>query len=107
MRFTRATLSSMAGMNAWPPKPGLTVMTRIKSSRSSTYSIALSGVPGIDRHARLLAERADLLQRAVEMPGRLGVNGNVIGARLGEGFEIRVAGLDHQVTVEGLVRQGP
>src|SRR5271166_4766767 len=44
MRFTRATLSIIAGMNAWPPKPGLTVITRIVSSRSSTYSIALSGV---------------------------------------------------------------
>ena len=107
MRFTRAILSSMAGMNAWPPKPGLTVMTRIRSSRSSTYSIALSGVAGIDRHARLFAERADLLQRAVEMPCRLGVDRDVIAARLGEGFEVGIAGLDHQVAVERLVGQGP
>jgi hypothetical protein len=41
------------------------------------------------------------------MPGRLCVNRDVIGARLGESFEIGVAGLNHQMTVERLVRERP
>ena len=105
-RFTRTIFSIMAGMNAWPPKPGLTVITRTRSSRSSTYSIALSGVPGLIATPAILP-RADGLQRTVEMPPRLGVNGDAIGAGLGESFEIRVAGRDHQVAVERLVGQGP
>jgi hypothetical protein len=42
----RATLSTIAGMKDWPPKPGLTLMTSTRSRRSSTYSMTLSGVPG-------------------------------------------------------------
>ena len=41
------------------------------------------------------------------MPCRLGVDRDVIGARLGEGFEIGIAGLDHQVAVERLVGERP
>ena len=40
------TFSTIAGMKLWPPKPGLTVITQTRSSRSSTCSIAASGVPG-------------------------------------------------------------
>ena len=38
------------------------------------------------------------------MLGRLDMDGDVIRARLGEGFEIGIAGLDHQVAVENLRR---
>src|SRR5439155_24937766 len=40
-------LPSAEGINAWPPKPGLTDMTSTRSIRSMTYSIALAGVPGL------------------------------------------------------------
>ena len=107
MRFTRATLSSIAGMNAWPPKPGIDGHHQDQVEPVEHIFDRALRRRGIERHARLLAERADLLQRAVEMPGRLGVNGDVVGARLGEGFEIGVAGLDHQVAVERLVGMRP
>src|SRR3569623_240376 len=42
----RAIFSSCESRNDWPPKPGLTVITSTRSRRSSTYSIALSGVAG-------------------------------------------------------------
>ena len=34
-------------MKAWPPNPGLTVISSTRSSRSSTYSITFSGVDGL------------------------------------------------------------
>ena len=87
--FTARTLSSMAGISVWPPKPGLTVMTMTRSSRSSTCSIALAGVAGLMRDAGALAERADRLQRAVEMRPRLGMHGDRVGAGGGEGLRDR------------------
>ena len=56
----------------------------------------------IERHAGLLAERADRLQRAVDVRARLDVHGDDVGAGLGEGLEIGIAGRDHQVHVEHL-----
>src|ERR1700723_2991806 len=41
------SLSIAAGMNFWPPKPGLTDMTRMRSTRSMTGSTASAGVPGL------------------------------------------------------------
>ena len=102
--FTRAILSTVTGMNACPPKPGLTVMTRMRSSRSSTYSIALSGVAGLSATPAFFAELADRVQRPVEMPGRLGVDGDAVAAGPGEGLQVGVAGFDHQMAVEHLVR---
>ena len=64
-RFAAARLARIAAMNVWPPKPGLTVITRI-----------------------------------------FRMDDDVVGAGLGEGFEIRVAGLDHQAAVERRVRAG-
>ncbi len=43
-------------MKVCPPKPGLTVITRIWSSLSSTYSSAVSGVDGVRLTPALLAE---------------------------------------------------
>mmetsp|Transcript_21810 Transcript_21810/g.35300 ORF Transcript_21810/g.35300 Transcript_21810/m.35300 type:complete len:207 (-) Transcript_21810:17-637(-) len=34
-------------MKDWPPKPGLTDMTRMRSTASSTYSSTSGGVPGL------------------------------------------------------------
>ena len=56
----------------------------------------------IEGDAGLLAERADRLQRAVDMRARLDMHGDDVGAGLGEGFQIGVAWRDHQVHVEQL-----
>ena len=59
------------------------------------------------RHARLLAERADRLQRAVEVRAGFDMHGDDVGAGLGEGLEIGVARRDHQMHVERLLGVGP
>ena len=43
------------------------------------------------------------MQRTVEMLGRFGLDGDAVGAGVGEGFEIGVDRLDHQMAVERLV----
>ena len=68
-----------------------------------TYSIALAGVPGIERDAGLLAERADRLQRAMQMRTGLGMDGDVIAAGFCKRLEIGVAGRDHQMRVKDLL----
>jgi hypothetical protein len=55
---------------------------------------------GVERDARLFAERADRLQRAVHVRAGLNVNCNDVGAGLGEGFEVKIARRDHQMHVE-------
>jgi hypothetical protein len=50
----------------------------------------LAGVAGIERHAGLLAERLDALDGAVEVRAGLGMDGDDVGAGLGEGVEERV-----------------
>ena len=87
-------------MKAWPPKPGLTDMIRIRSTRSITCSMRLDRRAGVERDAGLLAERADRLQRAVHVRAGLDMHGDDVGARLGEGFEIGIARRDHQMGVE-------
>ena len=57
---------------------------------------------GIHGHAGLLAERADCLQRAVDVRPGFDVHGDDVGAGLCEGFEIRIARRDHQVHIERL-----
>ena len=41
------TFGTTSPMKDWPPNPGLTVMTQIRSMRSSTNSTADAGVPGL------------------------------------------------------------
>ena len=55
----------------------------------------------IERHADLLAEIADGLQRAMQMRPGFGVDGDAVAAGLGKGLEIVVDRRDHQVAVEG------
>ena len=68
-----------------------------------TYSIALGRRARIERDAGLLAERADRLQRAMQMRAGFGMHGDVVAAGLGEGFEIGIARRDHQMRVEDLL----
>ena len=79
-------------------------MTRMMSQRCSTYSTSSGGRRGIEHHARLLAERADLRQHPMQMDGRarLGLNQQMIGAGIGERGEIALRLDDHQMHVEGL-----
>ena len=49
--------------------------------------------------ARAAAELANAREAAVEMRARLGVDGDDVGAGLGEGLEIGIGGPDHQVDV--------
>ena len=80
-------------------------MSRMRSSRSSTYSIALSGVAGLSDTPARLPERADRLQRAVEMRAGLGMHGDDVGARFGERREVGIGRRDHQMAVEDLRRR--
>ena len=57
---------------------------------------------GVERDAGLLAEPLDPLDRAVEVRAGLGMDGDDVGARLGEGVEERVDRRDHQMDVERL-----
>jgi len=55
------------------------------------------------RDVGLSPKPADFLQRSVKMSVRFGVNADDVRARLGEGVEIRIARLNHQMAVEDLV----
>src|SRR3546814_758740 len=65
-----------------------------------------SDVCSSDLDAGALAEPLDLLDRAVGVRPRLGMDGDRVRARLGEGFEIRIDRRDHQMDVEGLAGVG-
>ena len=64
MRRTCAILGSWSCRKACPPKPGLTVITRIRSATSSTAATASAGVPGFRATpARLPRERMSCRER--------------------------------------------
>jgi hypothetical protein len=49
-------LSKVAGMKAWPPKPGFTDMSKMMSSLSITYLQMPSGVAGLNTRPALHPE---------------------------------------------------
>jgi len=57
----------------------------------------------IERHAGLLTERLDPLDRAVEVRPRLGMDGDDVRAGFGEGVEKSVDGRNHQMDVKRLL----
>ena len=61
----------------------------------------------VQRDAGLLAQMLDELQRAVEMRPRLGMDGDDVGARLGEIGDVGIDRRDHQMHVEGKRAVGP
>ena len=94
-------------MNFWPPKPGLTDITRIRSTRSITGAMVSTGVPGLRvTPAFLPSARIACSERWMCGPG-FDMHGDDVGAGLGERLEIRVARRDHQVHVEHLLAVRP
>src|SRR5215475_12236002 len=65
------------------------------------------GCSGIERDPGLLAERADRLERAVEMRPRLDMHRDDVRAGLSKGLEIRIARRDHQMHVHRLLGMRP
>ena len=91
MRLTRAILSTHRRDERLAAEAGIDGHHQDEVEPIEHVFDRLGRRRGIERDARLLAERADRLQRAVEMLGRLGVDGDGVRAGLGEGFEIGVA----------------
>jgi len=61
---------------------------------------------GIDDHSRLASVRTDEMERAIEVDAGFLMDGNPVGAGLGEGFDEVVGIFDHQVAVEWDVADG-
>ena len=90
----------MAGRKAWPPKPGLTVITRTRSTVSSTYSTAAGGVAGLSA-TPAFAPSSRMRERLRSRWGPASAwTVTHIGAGGDEGFEVGIGGGDHQVRVE-------
>ncbi len=88
-------------MKLCPPKPGLTLITSTRSTSPSTWLDGGDRRRRVERHAGLLAERLDQLQRAVEMRPGFGMDGDDVGAGGGEFGDIGIGRRDHQMDVEG------
>ncbi len=103
----RRILGSISGRKDCPPNPGLTVITRMMSQRCRTYSMSSGGLAGSITTPGLLAERADLAERAMQVDrgAGLGLDQQVIGAGFGEGRDIALGLDDHQMDVERLCRR--
>jgi hypothetical protein len=54
MARSSAIFGSIERMKLWPPKPGFTVITQIRSTMSSTGATALAGVAGLSATPALL-----------------------------------------------------
>ena len=89
-------------MNFCPPKPRIDRHDQDQIDHVDHRLDALDRGPGIHGDAGFLAERADRLQRAMNVRTGLDVDGDEVGAGFGEGFQIRIARRDHQVDVERL-----
>ena len=69
-------------MKAWPPKPGLTVITQHQvDAVEHVVDRRFPGVDGLSDTPAFLPSGADRLQRAVEMRAGLGVDGDDVGSR--------------------------
>ena len=93
--------SSWLRMKLCPPKPGLTLITRIRSISSSTWSTASAGVAGLSETPAFLP--SDLMSWMVRWRcgAGFGMDGDDVGAGLGELGHVRVDRRDHQMDVEG------
>ena len=87
-------------MNAWPPNPGSTVMTRTMSSSSAYGSSAESGVSGLT--ASPAARPASRIARSVGAICLLDldVERDRVAAGVEELVEVAARLVDHQVGIE-------
>ncbi len=109
MRASRARIfSTTAGMKAWPPKPGLTDITRTRSSAvEHVLDGALRRVAGLSDTPAFLPSARIACSERCEMRAGFGMHGDDVAAGLGEGFEIGIGRRDHQMAVEHLLRVRP
>ena len=94
-------LRSAESMKLWPPKPGLTLMIRMRSMSSITQSSTSRRGRRVEHQPGLAARRLDGLDAAVHVRRSVGVEADVVGARLRESRGQRVDRLDHQMHVDG------
>jgi hypothetical protein len=78
-------LRSAESIKLWPPKPGLTLMIRIRSMSSITQSSTSSGCAGLNTSPALHAFGLDRLNAAVHMAGRIRVKADEISTGIGKG----------------------
>ena len=100
IRRNAAIFGSCDARNSWPPNPGLTVITRMMSTRSSTHAMLSDRRRRIQHDAGPLAVRSDKLQRAVQMRPGLRMHQDVVGPGIGERRDERIDRRDHQMHVE-------
>ena len=84
-------LGSTSVMNAWPPQPGLTVMTSSRSIRSRNGRTASAGVSGLSGQAGLPAVAADRGDHLARVVVRLDVEDDEVAPRFGEGLDVLAA----------------
>src|SRR3546814_8322245 len=88
----RLDLAKLAGDEALPAKAGIDAHHQHQVDVFQYVIEHLGGRGGVERNARLLAQRLDALDGAVDMGTGLGMDGDDVGPRLGEGIEEIVDG---------------
>ena len=107
MRLHAAQLVDDPGNEGLAAEAGIDGHQQDQVDASSTCSMRAVRGAGIERRRRPSCRAPDRLQRAVQMRAGFGMNGDDVGAGLGEGLEIGIDRRDHQMHVEGLGRVRP
>ena len=97
---TRRSFSRLCGMNACPPKPGLTDITSTKSTSGAMSSSDRGRRGRVDDDTGLCTELANERDRAIQVPDHFDVHRHHAGARGNELFDVAIGILDHQVHIE-------
>ena len=93
-------LAGLAGMNGWPPQPGLTVMHEREIEVGGDLAEHAHGRGRADRHPGGAARLLDRADRVVDVRRGLGVERDVVGARPWRTRDLALGALDHQVHVD-------
>src|SRR3989344_3934627 len=96
---TFSHLRSVLSMKLWPPKPGFTLISSTTSTLSMTHSSTSMGEAGLNTRPAWMPSA--LMSCSVRSTW---VEGDDVGAGLGEGRGQGVNGLHHQVHVDGHLR---
>src|SRR3546814_3606689 len=94
----RSDLAKLAGDEALPAKAGIDAHHQHQVDVFQYVIEHLGGRGGVERNARLLAQRLDALDGAVDMGTGLGMDGDDVGPRLGERSE------EHTSELQSLMR---